>query len=150
TPFLHVHFGFPDDRVLPASVSSHQVNSQLRRDFQSYEAFPTWVVATGVGSPTSPGRAADIDSYAARLSPVKGVTRVDAATGSYAGGTRIFRLASLAARFAAPDATYFSVVSAVEPFSTQGKHVVHQIRDLPRPFPVEVGGRTAALIDNKS
>src|SRR5207302_3582453 len=41
-PFLHVHFGFPDDRVLPASVSSHQVNEQLRQDFEAKEAFPIW------------------------------------------------------------------------------------------------------------
>ena len=32
-PFLHVHFGFPDDRVLPRSASSHQVHQQLREDF---------------------------------------------------------------------------------------------------------------------
>src|SRR5205085_11435868 len=45
---------------------------------------------------------------------------------------------------------YFSVVPSVEPFSTQGEDVVHAVRDLPRPFPVDVGGRTAALVDNKS
>src|SRR5207237_8341531 len=92
----------------------------------------------------------DIDRYASALSAVKGVSRVDAFTGSYAGGGRIFRLDSLAARFATNDATYFNVVPSVEPFSTQGEDVVHTIRDLPRPFAVDVGARTAALVDNKS
>jgi hypothetical protein len=32
-PYLHVKFGFPDDRVLPKSASSHQVGDQLRNDF---------------------------------------------------------------------------------------------------------------------
>src|SRR4051812_12901468 len=149
-PFLHVAFGFPDDRVLPKDVSSHQVNQELRSEFNSYEAFPIWVVATGIGAPASPDRTAEIDRYAASLSAVKGVSRVDAFSGSYAGGARIFRLDSLAARFAATDATYFNVVPSVEPFSTQGEAVVHAIRNMPRPFPVDVGGRTAALVDNKS
>ncbi|MCU1450359.1 MAG: Integral rane protein, partial [Acidimicrobiales bacterium] len=149
-PFLHVHFGFPDDRVLPKSVSSRQVNEELRQSFQSNEAFPVWVVADHIGSPSSPARAADIERYAAALSSVKGVSRVDAFTGSYAGGARVFRLDSLAARFATNDATYFNVVTSVEPFSTQGEDVVHAIRDLPHPFPVDVGGRSAALVDNKS
>jgi len=149
-PFLHVAFGFPDDRVLPKDVSSHQVNQELRQLFPSNEAFPVWVVADHIGAPTSPSRSADIDRYASALSAVKGVSRVDAFTGSYAGGARIFRLDSLAARFATNDATYFNVVPSVEPFSTQGEDVVHTIRDLPRPFAVDVGGRTAALVDNKS
>jgi RND superfamily putative drug exporter len=149
-PFLHVAFGFPDDRVLPKDVSSHQVNQELRTEFNSYEAFPIWVVATGVASPTSPDRTTQIDRYASALSAVKGVSRVDASTGSYAGGARVFRLDSLAARFVTRDATYFNVVPSVEPFSTQGEDVVHAIRDMPRPFPVDVGGRTAALVDNKA
>src|SRR5207248_1822767 len=149
-PFLHVAFGFPDDRVLPKDVSSHQVNQELRQLFPSNEAFPVWVVADHIGSPTSSSRSAEIDRYASALSAVKGVSRVDAFTGSYAGGARIFRLDSLAARFATNDATYFNVVPSVEPFSTQGEDVVHTIRDLPRPFAVDVGGRTAALVDNKS
>src|SRR5437763_6689077 len=98
-PCLHVAFGFPDDRVLPKDVSSHQVNQELRQLFPSNEAFPVWVVADHIGAPTSPSRSADIDRYASALSAVKGVSRVDAFTGSYAGGARIFRLDSLAARF---------------------------------------------------
>ena len=38
----------------------------------------------------------------------------------------------------------------MEPYSTQGEDVVHHVRALAAPFPVQVGGRTAALIDNKA
>lgn len=34
-PFLSVRFGLPDDRVLPASATSHQVADVLRADFSS-------------------------------------------------------------------------------------------------------------------
>ena len=32
-PFLGVRWGFPDDRVLPASASAHQVGDELRTHF---------------------------------------------------------------------------------------------------------------------
>src|SRR5205085_7927471 len=127
---------------------SHQVNQQLRDDFEAAEAFPVWVVADHTGNPTA--RAGDVDRYAAALSRLKGVERVDSFEGSYVKGLRVFRIDSLAARFATNDATYFDVVPSVEPFSTQGEDVVHDVRDLPRPFPVDVGGRTADLVDNKA
>ena len=37
-PFLGVKWGFPDDRVLPTSVSAHQVGDQLRNDFADNSA----------------------------------------------------------------------------------------------------------------
>jgi RND superfamily putative drug exporter len=148
SPFLHVHFGFPDDRVLPSTASASQTGHELRQEFSSTEAFPLWVVAPGIGSPAA--RAADIDHYAAALSQLHGVARVDAFTGSYAHGARIIRLDSYASGFAARSSTYLTVVSSVEPYSTQGEDVVHHVRQLASPFPVQVGGRTAALVDNKS
>ncbi|TMM15930.1 MAG: MMPL family transporter [Actinobacteria bacterium] len=148
TPFLHVHFGFPDDRVLPSSAAVSTAGQELRQDFPSSDAFPIWVVAPSSGSPTS--RTGDIDRYAAALSQLQGVGRVDAFTGSYVRGNRVIRLASYASGFAARDATYLTVVPSVEPYSTQGEDVVHHVRALAAPFPVQVGGRTAALIDNKA
>src|SRR5207248_160916 len=70
-PFLHVAFGFPDDRVLPKNVSSHQVNQELRRRFPSNEAFPVSVIADHIGGPTSTDRLADIDRYATAMSSIK-------------------------------------------------------------------------------
>jgi RND superfamily putative drug exporter len=146
TPFLHVHFGFPDDRVLPSTTAVSKAGQELRQEFPSADAFPIWVVAPNSGSPVA--RAGDIDRYAVALSQLPGVGRVDAFTGSYVHGTKVVRLASYADGFAARDATYLTVVQSVEPYSTQGEDVVHRVRALAAPFPVQVGGRTAALVDN--
>ena len=37
-PFLNVRFGLPDDRVLPTSATSRQVQDKIRTDFASEEA----------------------------------------------------------------------------------------------------------------
>ena len=83
SPFLHIAFGLPDDRVLPPGDSARVVQDALRNDFTSREASPLEVVMTGIDPSRSGG---EIAAYAAALSQVPGVARVDAATGSYAGG----------------------------------------------------------------
>ncbi|MGE4363095.1 MAG: MMPL family transporter, partial [Mycolicibacterium sp.] len=63
-PFLGVKWGFPDERVLPPSASSHQVGDQLRRDFaDNTDTAVTVVVPDSAG--LSP---ADLSAYAAELS----------------------------------------------------------------------------------
>jgi RND superfamily putative drug exporter len=42
------------------------------------------------------------------------------------------------------------VVPAVEPMSSAGEHLVHEVRDLKSPFPVQVGGQSAQLVDSKA
>ncbi|WP_082965261.1 MMPL family transporter [Mycobacterium sp. ACS1612] len=81
-PFFNVRWGFPDDRVLPKSASSHQVGDQVRQDFlHNSDAAVTVVVGdmTGVG-PTEIGR------YAAELSRVPDVSAVSAPTGTFIDG----------------------------------------------------------------
>ncbi len=86
-PFLGVRFGLPDDRVLPTSASSRQVADAIRGDFTARDADALQVVATGTGAPAAV--AAEIDGYASSLSGLPGVARVDAMTGSYAGGHKL-------------------------------------------------------------
>ncbi|MDP8971491.1 MAG: MMPL family transporter, partial [Actinomycetota bacterium] len=74
-PFLGIEFGLPDDRVLPAEASARQVSQAIRTGFASNEASPLPVVAASAGSPAA--RAGDIDRYAADLSRLQGVARVD-------------------------------------------------------------------------
>src|SRR5437588_1531103 len=147
SPFLHIKFGLPDDRVLPSSASSRQVQQQIRTNFNSQEAGALEVVAGSAGNPT--GLQPQIDSYAAALSRLGGVARVDAATGSYFGGARVIGANPSSARFLAPTGTWFSVVPAVEPMSSAGEHLVHEVRDLNSPFPVQVGGQSAQLVDSQ-
>lgn len=49
-PFMGVKWGFPDDRVLPRSASSHQVGDQLRTEFAHDPRRPCrWSSPTRVG-----------------------------------------------------------------------------------------------------
>ena len=81
-PFLGVKWGFPDDRVLPASASAHQVGDQLRNDFADDSSTAVTVVV-----PDTVGLApAAIERYAAELSRVADVSAVSAPTGTFVGG----------------------------------------------------------------
>jgi RND superfamily putative drug exporter len=161
-PFLHINIALPDDRVLPTDAVSRQVHDAIREDFGSQEAGAENVVALGIGAPGT--RSADIDAYAARLARLDGVSRVDASTGTYCGeglaatfhctpGTKV--LAGGQGRYLGYDSardggsTYLSVVPDVEPMSSQGEQLVHDIRAADAPFAVQVSGQAAQLVDIK-
>ena len=146
-PFLNVKFGLPDDRVLPTSATSRQVQDDIRHHFSSNESAPLEVVAPS--APANPARDADIDQYSVQLSKLGGVARVDSLTGSYIGGQRIIGPNPASLRFSNPQGTWLSVVPAVEPLSAQGEHLVHQVRGTVAPFKVLVTGRSAELVDSK-
>jgi RND superfamily putative drug exporter len=146
-PFLHIKFGLPDDRVLPASATSRQVQDDLRHNFASNESAPLEVVAPS--APATPARDAAIDQYSARLSQLAGAARVDSLTGSYIGGQRLIGPNPSSVRFAGPQGTWLSVVPGVEPLSAAGEHLVHEVRTAPAPFKVLVTGRSAQLVDSK-
>jgi putative drug exporter of the RND superfamily len=148
TPFLGIRLGFPDDRVLPKDAVSRQVSDVIRADYDSNESSATTVVAPSTGAPAQ--RAEAIADYARRLSQVEGVARVDALTGSYAGGTQVRPATLLSQRFAGVDSTYLSVVPAVEPVSLRGERLVRDLRAVDAPFEVLVGGISADLVDTKA
>jgi RND superfamily putative drug exporter len=174
-PFLGVRFGLPDDRVLPSSASSRQVADAIRADFTARDADSLQVVATAGGDPAD--RATKVDRYAASLSRLGGVARVDAMTGSYAGGHKLDAQASsaqgvaggagpaargstaqaasgqsaqAAARLVAGSSSWLRVVPTVEAHSSAGENLVERVRALPAPFAVDVGGPSAQLVDTKA
>ena len=147
-PFLRIQFGLPDDRVLPTSASSRQVQDDIRTRFASNEALTLQVVATSIGDPTA--RADEISGYAAALSRAPGAARVDALTGSYVKGQQVAGPGPLNARFAARGATWLSVVPSVEPYSDAGERLAKAVRAAPAPFHVLVTGNAAALVDSKA
>src|SRR5918993_278700 len=157
TPFLGARFGLPDDRVLPPSAEGRQVAEAVRANFATDESSALSVVAPGIGDPMA--HLAEIDGYAAALSRLDGVERVDALTGSYAGGARL--QGPLAAgdgaavppegrRFAAADGTWLSVVGSVEPYSAAGEDLVAAVRGLDAPLGAQVTGPSAQLVDTKA
>jgi RND superfamily putative drug exporter len=81
-PFLGIKWGFPDDRVLPQSLSARQVGDDLRTNFAVDSARNVTVVipdTTGI-TPT------DLDRYAGALSQVPDVSSVSAPGGTFVGG----------------------------------------------------------------
>jgi RND superfamily putative drug exporter len=147
-PFLHISFGVPDDRVLPTSVESRQVADRLRDDFPITPVGSLTVVAENWGS----GAEADerTREYAADLSNVPGISRVDAATGSYAQGRRVAPPGPTAATdFRSGTATRLSMLSRVEPYSQAGGDLARAVRALPVPGgrDVLVTGQAAQLVD---
>jgi RND superfamily putative drug exporter len=117
----------------------------LRDQFTSQEANPVEVVANGARP-----SAAAIASYASALSTVPGAARVDAATGSYVAGRQVSPAGAASARFTTSSGTWLSVVPGVEPMSPAGETLVHDVRAVPAPFPVQVGGPSATLVDTKA
>ncbi len=148
-PFLGVEWGVPDDRVLPESTEVRRQSDILRDEFDSSEADAFAIVAIG-GATTG-----SIEAYAAEVSTVPGVTRVDSAVGRFVGGRNVATDPSLA-RFdptgsASGDATWFNVVPSVEPVSVDAERMVQEIRELDVLFDETlVGGASAALVDSKS
>ncbi len=148
-PFLGVHFGLPDDRVLPATATSRQVQQEIRTNFSSEEASALSVVAPDAGAP-SEALNAKVGGYAATLSGLPGVARVDAVSGSYVKGQQVAPPSPASQRFQGPTGTWLSVVPAIEPISAQGEQLVHDIRSTPAPFATLVGGPSAQLVDSKA
>jgi RND superfamily putative drug exporter len=84
-PFISVKWGFPDDRVLPPSSSSHQVGDQLRDNFaHDFSTSVPVVIPDAAGVST-----ADLDKYAADLSRVPEVSAVSAPSGTFVGGNQV-------------------------------------------------------------
>jgi RND superfamily putative drug exporter len=147
-PFLGIRLGLPDDRVLGTGADVREAHQILRDEFTAGEAATIQVVVPALADPAA--AEGDIAEYAAELSTVDGVARVDALTGSYLDGAAVAGPNAASLRFANEGGTWLSVVPAVEPLSEDGEDVVHAVRDLDAPFgEVLVGGQSAALVDSK-
>ncbi len=146
-PFLGVEFGGTDDRVLPAGNPARLVAEDLRENFAGQEFSAATVVVPGDEDLAIDSRR-ELNSYAAELSAVDGVQRVDAATGFYIDGTRVAPAGPIAERFASQAGTWLSVVPAVEPISPAGAAMVADLRAVDAPFgDVLVGGSSAVFVD---
>jgi putative drug exporter of the RND superfamily len=139
-PFLGVKFGYPDDRVLPRSASTHQVGDALRDQFSANASAPVTVVVPDVSvAPDAIGR------YARALSQASGVTNVVSSTATFAGG-RPVAAGNPAMRVG--DATYLVANTSADPMSSDGKHVLAAVKDTPTPWPVQITGTAAENADS--
>ena len=135
-PFFSVKWGFPDDRVLPRSASSHQVGDELRNGFAHDSATAVPVVVPDAHG-LSP---ADLDKYAADLSRVPDVSAVSAPGGTFVGGNRVGPPA--AATGLADGSALLTVSSTASLFSPANDTQLTRLHEVTGPAgrPVEMGG----------
>jgi RND superfamily putative drug exporter len=146
TPFLGIKFGIPDDRSLPEHFESHQVQRQLRENF---EARPTSTVDVLIRDIDPAAETASIGGYASEISRLDNVQRVVGIGGVYADGTQVAPPNPQLDRYAAGDATYLAVSTESEEISEPGKQLVRDIRGLDPPAEAQVGGASAELVDTQ-
>jgi RND superfamily putative drug exporter len=137
-PFRSAVFSLPDDRVLPHGAQAHEVAQVMREQFPGREAFALPVL---LSSPTRDAR------YAAALSSVDGVERVDSARGIFVKGRQV---APGLQGLRAGGFERLSVVPALEVYGPAGEALVGRLRDVPAPADVLVGGQAAQLRDTKA
>ena len=135
-PFFSVKWGFPDDRVLPRSASSHQVGDELRNGFAHDSATAVPVVVPDARG-LSP---ADLDKYAANLSRIPDVSAVSAPGGTFVGGNRV---GPPAAATGLADGSALLTVSSTAPLFSPANDTqltrLHQVTG-PAGRSVEMGG----------
>ncbi|MCW2687243.1 MAG: putative superfamily drug exporter [Mycobacterium sp.] len=107
TPFVGIKWGFPDDRVLPPSLSARQVGDDLRTDFAVNSATNVTVVVPDVNGVT----VAELDGYAAALSRVPDVSSVSSPGGTFVNGV----LGAPSAAAAIKDGSAFLTVGSTAP-----------------------------------
>lgn len=143
-PFLGVHWGFSDERVLPSSASARAVGEQLRADFPGNGVPDITVVLPDARGMTP----ADLDGYAAALSKVPDVSAVSAPGGTFVDGR-------LAAPPAGPaglkDGSAFVTVNSTAPlFSDASAVQLQRLHAVPAPLgkAVQFAGRAQSNRDS--
>ena len=126
-PFLGVKWGFPDDRVLPATASSRQVGDLLRDEFAVNPVRNVTVVIPEMSANAS----RELGTYAAQLSRVADVAAVSSPSGTFVAGnltgppTAPTRLAEGTA--------FLTVQSTAALFSDASNSQLHALHAVPGP-----------------
>ncbi|MEV7197023.1 MMPL family transporter [Streptomyces sp. NPDC093510] len=143
SPLLGITFGTADERVLPEDAKSRQVSTALRENFDGNDAAALHVV---IDKPV--GRA-PLAAYAARLSGLGGVARVETSTGVHTEG-RAEATGPGNAALGRPAAQRLNVVSTLTPKSDEAKELVEKVRTAAPPSGTRplVGGADAELVDS--
>ncbi|MFC8128389.1 MMPL family transporter [Streptomyces sp. NPDC057302] len=153
SPLLGITFGTPDERVLPEDAKSRQVSTVLQEKFNGSDDAALHVAIDGSLAK------APLATYAADLSGLKGVVRVETSQGTYADGR-----SEAADRgnpgnsgnpgnkaLGRPDAQRITVVSTLTPKSDEAQSLVEEVRAVAPPAGTHplVGGVDAVLVDSK-
>lgn len=143
-PALGVQFGSPDDRVLPAGQSVRDMYDTIRADYRAEDADAISVVV-----PDAAGQ--DVAAYAASLSTIEGVERVDSAAGVFVDGRRAGDAGPGGAeRYRDAGATWLAVLPTSDRLAADPIGLVDDIRGQQAPFTTLVGGYPAELADYRA
>ncbi|WP_372404245.1 MMPL family transporter [Streptomyces luteireticuli] len=125
-PFLSSKWGYPDDRVISASVSeARQVGDLLRDGFAEDASAATTVVLPGYGGGEGP-----LAGYATGLSRVPGVSEVTSGAGTFVHGDRV---APSSQGLINDAGAVLRVGTAADPYSADGKRLLSALRAVPAP-----------------
>ncbi|QKW09058.1 MMPL family transporter [Streptomyces sp. NA04227] len=143
-PFLKVEFGTVDDRQLSASAEPRAVHDTIRETFTGSPTGGIDVLAR-----TEPGK--PVDGYAAKLSTVANVARVDSPTGTYREGRLLAPPTQAHAARHVLGTSHLTVWPApdVEDISLESQDLVRDVRTVDAPFEAKVGGQAAMLVDSQ-
>lgn len=133
-PFLGIKWGFPDDRVLPASASARQLGDELRNDFAVDSSTAVTVVLPDVTG-LAP---ADLDRYAGDLSRAADGGSVSAPGGTFIDGRRVGPPTS--GTGIADGSAYLTVGSDVPLFSDASEAQLDALHAVPAPAEVQFTG----------
>jgi putative drug exporter of the RND superfamily len=143
-PFLGIKWGFPDDRVLPQSLSTRQVGDELRTNFAIDSARNVTVVIPDTAGVTP----ADLDRYAEALSQVPDVSSVSAPGGTFAGGRPV---GPPSAATGLEDGSAFLTVASTAPLFTDASEMqLDRLRAVSPPAGQEVQLTGVAQINRDS
>lgn len=145
SPFLGIRFGLPDERTLPPGAAVRAVEEQINDGFPAEADDAIQVVVPDMGA-----GAGSLTDYAGALSRVDGVARVDSAGGSFVNGQHVAATVSGSAEFSRGSATWLSLVPSTERLRADSLGLVDDVRAVPAPFEVLVGGYPAELSDYRA
>ncbi|MCT2585159.1 MMPL family transporter [Actinophytocola sp. S1-96] len=137
SPALGLRFGMPDARILPADSPGRATADEIREGFGQEESDAVYLVAPEAGT-------GDVATYAALLSDVDGVAQVDSSAGSFAGGDPIGPGSD---RFTSNGGTYLAAIPTQDALHGDPGDLIADLRAVPAPFDVLVGGNPAETVD---
>ncbi|MFB7895738.1 MMPL family transporter [Streptomyces xiamenensis] len=156
-PFARIAFGAADDRQLPQGAEARTVQDTLREDFPDTTTGTVEVLARQA-DPDTPGDAAALRGYAAALSELPAVERVDTPLGGYRNGALDAAATPADAVRGGAGMSHLTLtpVAGVEATDETAQRLVRQVRDLTAADPAHralspvVGGQSAQLVDSKA
>ena len=143
-PFLSVKWGFPDDRVLPSSASSHQVGDQMRDDFVINAVTAVTIVIPDTHDLTR----SEIEQYAIDLSHVPDVSAVSTPTATYVAGVAVGQRSAPAGQ--SQGSAFLTVDSRAPLFSDRSGTQLDRLHAVPTPGGKKVDFAGTAQINRDS